>query len=326
MSPKKRTTDLEMFNPSMDILEFYSLYGEDYTEWFPHADELIETVDKIFYPYAEFVSKDKLTRTFQDLHPATISPFNAYFINKALKPHGLDVTDMFRVNSHGLRSDEFTTDHDGLHILFAGCSITFGDGMFEEYSWARKAYDLIGKEEKVSGYYNIAVPGFNHAQIYSQVFNYINTYGNPDYLFINWPDLRRLINFGIDKAALLQTVHGLQRGLELYCKTNNITLIAFSWDVRCAKDYSTEDENVNDPLYLFNEDPRDMFDFGFYRWTKDERYMHMMKFESENKKHKYKKYFVRAFDIVHPGIAEHDFYAKFAYDTWKEQYGSISSR
>ncbi|MFY9331754.1 MAG: hypothetical protein WAO41_08770 [Candidatus Nanopelagicales bacterium] len=323
MEGKHLTPDKELFNPPIDVLSFYSMYGEDYTEWYSQADELMQIVDNIFHSFTGYAGKTVLDKVFDELVPASVSPFNIYFINKNLKQYNLDAYDMFSVNSNGLRCDEFKTSHDGAHILFAGCSITFGDGMFEEYAWAKKTYDKIASTTPTSGYYNVAVPGFNHAQIYSQIFKYISKYGNPDYLFINWPDLRRLVDFGISKEALTATVHAMQLSLELYCKSNNIKLIAFSWDTRCCTDHSEDDENPNDILYMFNADPRDRFEYGFYRWHSEDRMKHMMQFEIDNKNHKYEKFFMRAFDVVHPGIAEHDFYADFAYKTWKDIHGSV---
>lgn len=323
MPGKHTTPDKELFNPPVDVLSFYTMYGEDYTEWYSHADELMQVVDDIFNTFTGYVGKTVLDKVFDDLVPASVSPFNIYFINKNLKKYGLDAYDMFSVNSSGLRCDEFKTDHDGAHILFAGCSITFGDGMLEEYTWAKKTYDKITNTTPTSGYYNVAVPGFNHSEIYSQIFKYIERYGNPDYLFINWPDLRRLVDFGISKEALTVTVHAMQTALELYCKSNNIKLIAFSWDTRTCSDHSEDDENPSDILYMFNADPRDRISYGFYRWSSEDRARHMMKFEQDNKNHKYKNFFMRAFDVVHPGIAEHDFYADFAYKIWKDVHGLV---
>lgn len=35
----------------------------------------------------------------------------------------------YSLNSSGQRCDEFKKTHEGKHILFAGCSITFGEGL-----------------------------------------------------------------------------------------------------------------------------------------------------------------------------------------------------
>lgn len=312
------TKDKEIYNPPASIETFYSMHGEDYTEWYPYTEELTEIIRDIFPVSFEYSKLKELEAATSGLVPATVSPFNIYFINKALKEFGLSAYDMFKINSHGLRSDEFTATHDGLHILFAGCSITFGDGMFEEYIWARKVYDMISSQEKTSGYYNVGVPGFNHSQIYLQIFTYIEKFGNPDYLFINFPDLKRLISYGVDFNAVTTTVLAMQKSLELYCKANGIKLIAFSWDEKTCLDFTDKMDNPNDMLYQFTEDPRFAFDYGFYRFNHNDRVKHYMEFDVNNKDHKYSKFLLRGFDIVHPGIAEHDFYAKFAYETWKE--------
>lgn len=318
--------DKHLYDPPASVETFYEMHGENYKEWYDHADELSKIIEDIFPKSFPFSDLRNLGIATFGLAPATVSPFNIYFINKALKEFGLSAYDMFKMNSHGLRSDEFTDTHDGLHILFAGCSITFGDGMLEEYIWPRKVYDMISSQEHTSGYYNIAVPGFNHAQIYLQIFSYIEKFGNPDYLFINFPDLKRLISYGVDFNAVTTTVLAMQKSLELYCKANNIKLIAFSWDEKTCLDFTDKMDNPEDMLYQFTEDPRYAFEYGFYRFNHKDRIQHYMDFDIKNKNHKYSNFLLRGFDIVHPGIAEHDFYAKFAYEIWKEQHGSISSR
>lgn len=319
--------DLSLYSPSASITDFYEMYGEDYTEWYPHADELFELVDQIFPLGTAHNKKSSLEIAAGGLIPASESPFNFYFINKELKKFDLDIHDMYSMNKSGLRSDNFVSKHEGLHILFAGCSITFGSGMFEEYTWARKTYNLISDEAKTSGYYNIGIPGGNHTQIYNQIFKYFDLYGNPDYLFINWPDLKRQIEFGVGKSALPIVIYTLEKALEDYCLKSGIELISFSWDERCCSDFGIKDEkNPDDVMYNFADDPRSRFGNKFYRWNKDDRFAHMMKFSNENAGDKYSHYFLRAFDIVHPGIAEHDFYATVAYDIWRKVHGSLSAR
>ena len=36
------------------------------------------------------------------------------------------------INSKNFRSNEFIKKHEGKHILFSGCSVTSGVGLFEE--------------------------------------------------------------------------------------------------------------------------------------------------------------------------------------------------
>ena len=302
---------LHLYNPRLDLVEFFEMYGEDYTEWFPYAKELSELAQSL-YPWRE----DFAEGIPKMIHPQ-LSPFNVYFTNKSLKPFGLSVKDLYRSNSSFFRSDEFSKKHDGLHILFAGCSITFGDGMFEEYSWPYLVHQKISQSMKTSGLYNIAFPGANHSDIILQIFKYINEYGNPDLIFINFPDIERQIEHGMGKTVTSEVVSGLYMTLELYCKSQDIRLISFSWDDVANKNYSKLKKEGWTYKESPNEDPREFFGDTYHRYNIDSRHEYLMNFQKENKDHKYKDFFLRAFDITHPGIAEQSFYAKIAYDIWR---------
>jgi hypothetical protein len=99
--------------------------------------------------------------------------------------------DSFKVNSHGFRSEEFTNTHKQKHILFSGCSVTYGLGLYANETWSYKLYENIIKNEEVSGYFNIAKPGASIMEIVSGIFKYMAAYGKPDTIFINLPDAYR---------------------------------------------------------------------------------------------------------------------------------------
>lgn len=94
-------------------------------------------------------------------------------------------------NSFGYRSDEFLDKHDGTHILFAGCSQTFGTGLNLEEMWSYKLYNKIANDRKLSGYFNLSWPGASLRSIILSIIQYINQFGKPDILFINIPDIAR---------------------------------------------------------------------------------------------------------------------------------------
>lgn len=116
-------------------------------------------------------------------------------------------------NSLGFRSDEFLKSHDGKHILFAGCSETFGEGGSLEDVWAKKLYNKINGITKTSGFFNIGVPGFSVSDIIATVIEYIDNYGNPDLIFINFPTLER-------EVGLLLSDDMKEYGLEIF--NNNL--------------------------------------------------------------------------------------------------------
>ncbi len=165
-----------------------------------------------------------------------------------------------QLNSKNFRCEEFTTNHEGEHLLFSGCSTTFGIGLEEDEIWSKKLYNKIKQDKKVSGYFNLAMPGIGCFEIVANIFKYIDKFGKPDSIFICLPDIERnYIEINDETRKLLDQdinfEHGATRHgnytaafyeksldvlkintfhyllfLELYCKSNNIKLYMFSWD------------------------------------------------------------------------------------------------
>ena len=71
--------------------------------------------------------------------------------SEELDTHGIEKEDgsEYKINSHGYRCDEFTTNHKGKHVLFSGCSNTYGVGLKKEEVWAYKVYNKINKTEEI---------------------------------------------------------------------------------------------------------------------------------------------------------------------------------
>lgn len=98
----------------------------------------------------------------------------------------------YRANSLGYRSDEFTSIHNGQHILFAGCSNTLGVGIEDEETlWPKIVFNEIKKHEQVSGFFNIAYPGISIQGIIFLILRYVHNYGAPDTIFIMFPEIYR---------------------------------------------------------------------------------------------------------------------------------------
>ena len=97
----------------------------------------------------------------------------------------------YKLNSDGFRSDNFKKEHNGLHILFAGCSETFGNSSNINENWSYLVYDELKKKHKVSGYFNLGHPGSNHQVIIHQILIYILKYSKPDLLLVNFPNSER---------------------------------------------------------------------------------------------------------------------------------------
>lgn len=163
----------------------------------------------------------------------------------------LKYTDTQR-NSLGYRCDEFIERGDGLHIVFSGCSTTYGSGLSYDDTWAKQVYDGLSTKYKVGPYINIARPASSLFNIISQAFKYINEFGKPDILAISFPSIFRGYNTSeegmiynshwpewfLKKAkdlrpvtnSLLPYVNDYLSMLVLFCKTNNIKLYMFTWE------------------------------------------------------------------------------------------------
>lgn len=238
----------------------------------------------------------------------------------------VSLKDIYKLNSFGLRCDEFTASHEGGHILFAGCSVTAGEGLLLEHTWAYKTYQRIQKEEKLSGFFNVAVPGLSILEIISQVFKYVTAYGAPSNIFINFPDpereyyylssldFRKVSNIGgitdpmelVNIAQVNAAVLGAYLGLVTYCSSAGVRLHLDTWSPSIwRKDL---DHDAGDPRAEFSD--LDLSD-------KDAQITkHLSKFKKAHAKDPYSKYFYDAMDNLHFGIGVQDYYSEVAYNKY----------
>lgn len=162
--------------------------------------------------------------------------------NPTLKPNEL--------NSSFFRSEEFIHTHEGLHVLFAGCSYTFGYGVDLDKTWSKIVYDSIKQNNKTSGYFNIGSSGASIMESISLIFKYCKTYGNPEVVFLNMPNFDRF--YSLDSFSKIRLSFLKQKNskvlnllayqyylmLDLYCKNNDIDLYSFTWSLSDNPDYT----------------------------------------------------------------------------------------
>lgn len=230
-------------------------------------------------------------------------------------------------NSSGFRCDDFMSSksHNGLHIIFAGCSVTWGDALNQEDTWPAMVYSEISKEQKTSGYFNLGFPGTSIVQQIFWMMKYFNKYGNPDYVFFLMPNLGRFMSVDPDTLNVGSSImyskdqesypgslelvkyfeYEIYSMFEQYCKSNSITLISSSWS------FGEEDNNaIGRTTNLFIKD-FDTF-FGMLgngvdpmQWI----YEYMQKDKSAT---------IKAIDGTHPGKAEQAYYASRMLDRYRE--------
>ena len=146
------------------------------------------------------------------------------------------------MNSFNFRSENFINNHKNFHVLFTGCSQTFGTGLLEEELWTKNLYTLLNNKKQCSGYFNLATPGASIGHMIVNIFKYCKNFGNPDVIFINLPDTCRIYSYDKDKK-IMQDGRGSGEYtdffnvisyqyyfmFEQYCNQNNIKLFSFSW-------------------------------------------------------------------------------------------------
>lgn len=107
----------------------------------------------------------------------------------------LDKSVEYKYNSNFFRSDNFTNIHDGLHILFSGCSESEGVGDNIENAWTHILYNKIIKNTKCSGFFNLSRSGWGWTKIITNALIYFEKYGYPDAYFVLLPNHQRMHKF-----------------------------------------------------------------------------------------------------------------------------------
>lgn len=204
-------------------------------------------------PDVEMVfSKNFEREVFQDKKFFTIHPHEEIVAEKNVIDDG-SIT--YILNDDFFRCDNFKKEHDGKHVLFAGCSETEGVGGNLEETWAYDLYKNLSIKNKLSGYFNVGRSGYGFQKIILTCMSYIKKYGNPDYLIILLPNIGRGFFYNSDnntwrheskftcrmtykyhestieeeKSFFINFVI-IWQVFEEFCKTNNIKLIWSTWD------------------------------------------------------------------------------------------------
>lgn len=247
--------------------------------------------------------------------------------NKRFKMDRMNAPDL-RINSHGFRSDEFKKNHDERHILFSGCSVTYGVGLLEDEIWAKKLYNKLNIKNDLSGFFNLGSPGTSIFDIVANIFRYINNFNKPETIFIALPnyqrryvsnpdtrnikdqtvDLSNKIFYGVykdnTKDEFSDTLHiyayHYLMFLEMFCKSNNINLFYFFY----SKHY------ISNKIDLHSEDQVKMELDRLFEINTEDFLNKLTQFSIDNPNNKYPLY---ARDNSHYGEAYHSYWADFCY-------------
>ena len=165
---------------------------------------------------------------------------------------------VYTFNKDGFRSKSFQQNNNLPFILTAGCSNTFGYQLPEELRWTNIIENNYQNKINV---YNLGVAGLDAHRILGNCYNFIKTFGKPEYLFLLLPPFYRNISvvykknkkglvtkqtplffsdldefnnvFKTDKYnsqnLLFHHINALHN-FEQFCYINNIKLFWFCWD------------------------------------------------------------------------------------------------
>ena len=275
--------------------------------------------DKIFVPLVKFENKildHEMLYSDKPISKNKNFVFNEQNKWKDMEPEG-------PLNSYGYRCDNFKDKHDGLHVVFAGCSETWGMSHNKKDIWSYKVYEMIKNEVDCSGYFNIGIPGSSIPTQIISLFKYFKNFGKPNYIFINFPDFFRYYNYSINKKSLIDSIYDYNSQpllhlmayqyyfmLEEYCNSNNIKLFSFTW-------MPNGDFLFDDGLYItkdgYDDYPLKTFK-TFYEIDQKDMILNISKYIEKNKD---KKYLEVARDGDHYGIAFHQYWADFIYKKYK---------
>jgi hypothetical protein len=167
--------------------------------------------ERMAFNFDESFSKDELINNIKSNFNDPYKKYNYKFIdnyhitdhvpNEFLESNREDWPIEYKFNQDFFRCDNFKGDHDGLHIVFSGCSNTEGIGSNIEDTWSHMLYSDISKSMKTSGYFNLAKGGSGTQTIVSGFMLYVKKYGIPDVLVVLHPNILRNYKWNSDRKV-----------------------------------------------------------------------------------------------------------------------------
>lgn len=219
------------------------------------TDKAYEISDEALFSINDLIN-DKFDITFsnnpiyQNRYEYTVLPCES--VREGFPDTGVS----YKLNSEYFRSDEFSSTHNGTHVLFAGCSNTEGVGGNVEDSWPFMVKELLEENGvHVSGLFNIGKAGYGWQKIINSVRVYVDRYGSPDILFVLVPNIVRYLewdligkrwnqiqkyppSFNVDEAYIVKEKEHMEKFadfviswklFEEYCSAKGIHLVWTTW-------------------------------------------------------------------------------------------------
>ena len=179
----------------------------------------------------------------------------------------------YKLNTYGFRSNHFDKfKKENTNILFAGCSVTFGQGVPEDCTWTQFLSNKINDKLKYKiNHYNISNPGASIYEIIKNILAFLNSIGTPDYIFMLLPSSSRSIKFNKKNKKFMHTGFFILNNKIGLPKNKNLNYINKEY----VKNYCHEDqvllnitlismlekicENKNIKLFWSSWDPEDLY-------------------------------------------------------------------
>jgi hypothetical protein len=166
----------------------------------------------------------------------------------------------YKLNQDGFRSTDFLEfDKNKNNILFAGCSITFGQGLPEDLVWPQVLMSSLVSQNPEEDFasYNIGIPGIGIFAIYKNILAFIESVGIPDKIFVLFPNISRGFIYSDERSDFINsdmhtnkdldsndykyikryqhmeqllTITTLINSLEYLCQSLNIELMWSTWE------------------------------------------------------------------------------------------------
>lgn len=220
-------------------------------------------IDNIFNPFdvVDFNIKNNLDYYIKDEYVYV----RKTFLEEEVGDLSGDSDFYYKLNKNGFRSKSFDSfDKNKINVLFAGCSVTFGNGIPEGYTWPDLTISkLKDKLKKDIDFYNLALPGAGAFLNYKNIISFIKNIGIPDYIFISLPETTRSLFWNEEESIFsnvlldayfkpvqdthresfiqensLMNIITVMHSLEYICNVLNIKLFWTSWNEVSANVYS----------------------------------------------------------------------------------------
>jgi len=246
---------------------------EEFISLFQNNKKQILHFRDLFYSGSFFLGNNKNVNTITNIYSGSkpipedvlgVEVKDNYFLCKEnitgakILLDGPDYT--YRLNKDGFRSKDFLEfNKNQTNVLFAGCSITFGQGLPEELVWPQMVMNKLSciNPEKDFASYNVGIPGIGIFAICKNILAFIESVGKPDKIFVLFPNISRGFVYSDERSDFLHSdmfidkkmndhdykymdsyrhmeqiflVTSIINYLESICKSLNIDLMWSTWE------------------------------------------------------------------------------------------------